>query len=109
MLPTTTTLVRVFLAHNDRQGRALPYGRVCAWRDRVAAAFPSGGATTYEAVGRWAGSAEPTTVVESLVSEDRLGQAEAALSLALAGYREACDQAATLYTKQPGVVCVWGG
>lgn len=109
MANPTYTLVRVFLAHHDRAGQPVRPGAVAAWRDQVCACFASGGATTYEAVGRWGGAAEPTTVVESLVSEDALADDEARLRHVLAGYAVACDQAATLYTKQPGVVAVFGG
>ena len=101
---------RVFLAHHDRAGHPLPEARVLAWRDEVLSAFPGGGATTYEATGRWAGQAEPTTVVEALVLAEYEGETDARLHHVLAGYAapSACDQAATLYTKTPGVVCVWG-
>lgn len=104
------TLFRVFLTHHDRAGAPLPAGRVEAWRDAVLEAFPGGGATTYEAVGRWAGQAEPTTVVEALVLDEAVEETDAALRRVLAGYAapDAGNQAATLYTKQPGVVCVWG-
>lgn len=106
----TRTLFRVFLAHHDRAGAPLPAGRVEAWRDTVLEAFPGGGATTYEAVGRWASSAEPTTVVEALVLSQYEDETDARLRRVLAAYAApgGCDQAATLYTKQPGVVCVWG-
>lgn len=109
MTQETRIQFRVFLAHNDREGRPLPEARVLAWRDEVLAAFPGGGATTYEAVGRWAGQAEPTTVVEALVLAAYEDETDAALRHVLTGYRDACAQAATLYTKTPGVVCVWGG
>jgi hypothetical protein len=104
----TRTQFRVFLAHHDRLGRPLPPERVLAWRDAVLAAFPGGGATSHEAVGRWAGRAEPTTVVEALVLVEYEGETDERLRHVLVGYREACAQTATLYTKTPGVVCVWG-
>ena len=108
MQTETRIQFRVFLAHHDRAGHPLPEARVLAWRDEVLAAFPGGGATTYEAAGRWAGQAEPTTVVEALVLAEYEGETDTRLHHVLAGYREACSQAATLYTKTPGVVCVWG-
>jgi len=104
----TRVLFRVFLAHHDANGAPVRPYALQAWRDQVLAAFPGGGGTVYDAVGRWAGEAEPTTVVECLVLAPYVQGTEDRLRHVLAGYAGATNQAATLYTKSPDVVCVWG-